>query len=82
MGRLRCRLRLSKKMSRSLLLARSGPQGLELGTRLLVDLGQQVPVAVVGERDARVTGSSGDLGRVHPGSGQEGDSCVLEIARS
>ena len=24
--------------------ARSGPQGLELGTRLLVDLGEEVPV--------------------------------------
>ena len=57
MGRLRCRLRLSKKMSCSLLSARSGPQDLKLGTRLLVDLGQQVPVTVVGEdgRNAKLT---------------------------
>ena len=79
--RLRFRLRLSVKMSRSLLPARSGPQGLELDTRLLVDLGQQVPVTAVGERDARVPGSSGDLGRVHPGSGQDGHTGVLEIVR-
>ena len=54
-------LRLFERMSRSLLATPSGPQGLELGTRLLVDLGQQVSVAVVVDRDTRVAGSSGDL---------------------
>ena len=54
-------LRLFERMPRSLLATPSGPQGLELGTRLLVDLGQQVSVAVVVDRDTRVAGSSGDL---------------------
>lgn len=54
-------------------------QTLELGGGLLVHFRQEVPVAVVGEGHAGVSGPPGDLGRVDAGCRQEDDAGVLEV---
>jgi hypothetical protein len=37
----------------------------------VIKLREEMAIAVMSERDAHVAGSSGDLGRVHSGSGQD-----------
>ena len=63
-------------------LARDGANSLQLQASLLVDLGEQVSVVVVGERDRRVARASRDLGGVDSGESEQGNSRVLQIVRS
>ena len=55
---------------------------LQFSSRLLVDLGEEVPVTVIGERDGTVTGTSRNLRGINTREREQRDASVLQVTTS